>query len=74
MKKSTTQMTKAELLHLLKDKDRVIGELNERIDELESMAIASQAVPMDADSSRMLTIMNQRIKALEEKLSEAGNE
>jgi len=65
-------MTKAELLQLLKDKDRVIGELNERIDELEGMAIASQAVPMDADSSRMLTIMNQRIKALEEKLEEAG--
>jgi hypothetical protein len=72
MKKSTTQMTKAELLQLLKDKERVIAELNERIDELEGMAIASQAVPMDADSSRMLTIMNQRIKALEEKLDEAG--
>lgn len=65
-------MTKAELLQLLKDKDRIIAELNERIDELEGMAIASQAVPMDADSSRMLTIMNQRIKALEEKLDEAG--
>jgi hypothetical protein len=65
-------MTKAELLQLLKDKERVIAELNERIDELEGMAIASQAVPMDADSSRMLTIMNQRIKALEEKLDEAG--
>lgn len=61
-------MTKAELLQLLKDKDRIIGELNERIDELEVMAIASQAVPMDADASRMLTVMNQRIKALEEKL------
>jgi len=68
MKKSTTQMTKAELLDLVKEKDRVIGELNEKIDELESMAVASQAVPMDAESSRMLTIMNQRIKALEEKL------
>jgi len=61
-------MTKAELLLLIKDKDRIIGELNERIDELEGMAIASQAVPMDADASRMLTVMNQRIKALEEKL------
>jgi len=69
MKKSTTQMTKAELLELVREKDSIIGELNEKIDELEGMAIASQAVPMDAESSRMLTIMNQRIKALEEKLN-----
>jgi hypothetical protein len=34
------------------------------------MAISSQAVPMDADSSRLLTMMNQRIKALEEKLND----
>jgi len=68
MKKSTTQMTKSELLDSLREKDRIIGELNEKIDELESMAVASQAVPMDAKSSHMLTIMNQRIKALEEKL------
>lgn len=67
-------MTKAELLQLLKDKDRIIGELNERIDDLEVMAIASRAVPMDADSSRMLTIMNQRIKALEEKLEQGNDE
>ena len=67
-------MTKAELLQLLKDKDRIIGELNERIDDLEGMAIASRAVPMDADSSRMLTIMNQRIKALEEKLEQGNDE
>jgi len=62
-------MTKAELLELVREKDSIIGELNEKIDELEGMAIASQAVPMDAESSRMLTIMNQRIKALEEKLN-----
>lgn len=67
-------MTKAELLQLLKEKDRIIGELNVRIDDLEVMAIASRAVPMDADSSRMLTIMNQRIKALEEKLEQGNDE
>ena len=67
-------MTKAELLQLLKEKDRIIGELNVRIDDLEVMAIASRAVPMDADSSRMLTIMNQRIKALEEKLEQSNDE
>ena len=68
-KKSTTQMTKAELLQVIKQKDQVIADLNNRIDELEGMAIASSAVPMDADSSRMLTLMNQRIKALEERIN-----
>jgi hypothetical protein len=69
MKKSTTQMTKAELLEVLNDKNIIIADLNARIDELEGMAITSQAVPMDADSSRLLTIMNQRIKTLEDKLN-----
>lgn len=62
-------MTKAELLSALRQKDNVIAGLNARIDELESMAISSQAIPMDADSSRLLTLMNQRIRALEEKLN-----
>jgi len=70
MKKSTTQMTKAELFTVLKDKDDVIASLNARVDELENMAIESRAIPMDADGSRLLTLMNQRIKALEEKLNE----
>ena len=70
MKKSTTQMTKAELFSVLKEKDDVIASLNSRVDELESMAIKSRAIPMDADGSRMLTMMNQRIKALEEQINE----
>lgn len=70
MKKSTTQMTKAELLKLIKEKDQLIAELHERIDELENMAVTSAAVPLDADSSRLLTIMNQRIRALEKRLDE----
>lgn len=63
-------MTKAELIALLRDKDKIIADLNSRIDDLESLAITSQAIPLDADSSRLLTLMNQRIKALEEKLNE----
>lgn len=70
MKKSTTQMTKAELMELLKEKDQLIAELHERIDELENMAVTSAAVPLDADSSRLLTIMNQRIRALEKRLDD----
>ncbi len=61
-------MTKAELFTVLKEKDEVIANLNARVDELENMAIESRAIPMSADSSKLLTLMNQRIKALEEKL------
>jgi hypothetical protein len=68
VKKSKTQMTKAELLSLLRQKDNLIAQLNAKIDDLESMAINSRAIPMDADSSRLLTVMNQRIRTLEEKL------
>ena len=61
-------MTKAQLIGLLREKDNIIADLNSRIDDLEGLAITSQAIPLDADSSRLLTLMNQRIKALEERL------
>jgi hypothetical protein len=67
--KSTTQMTKAELLEVINDKNCVIGELNSKIDDLESMAIASRSKPLDADTSRLLSSLNARIKRLEEELS-----
>ena len=70
MKKSLTQMTKAELLNVITEKNVIIADLNVKIDELEGMAVSSQAIPLDADSSRMLSLMNKRIKALEEKLGE----
>jgi|TARA_B110000483_G_C17853420_1_gene411327 hypothetical protein len=66
--KSTTQMTKSELLELVNEKNRIIGDLNMKIDELEGMAVASRAVPVDADTSRLISSMNARINALEEKL------
>ncbi len=62
-------MTKAELIALLRGKDKIIADLNSRIDDLESLAITSQAIPLDADSSRLLTLMNQRIRALEEQIN-----
>lgn len=63
-------MTKNELLEVIRNKDVIIAQLNDKIDELEKLAITSQAIPLDADSSRLLTLMNQRIRALEEKLNE----
>ena len=38
--KSTTQMTKAELLDVINDKNRIIAELNDKIDELSGMAVS----------------------------------
>lgn len=67
MKKSLTQMTKAELVQVIRDKDQLIANLNMLIDELEGMAVSSAAIPLDADASRMLSLMNKRIRALEEK-------
>ena len=68
--KSTTQMTKSELLELINEKNRVIADLNMKIDDLEGMAVASRAVPLDADTSRLISSMNARIHSLEEKYSE----
>jgi|TARA_B100001094_G_C17410240_1_gene429850 hypothetical protein len=67
--KSTTQMTKAELLDVINDKNRIIAELNDKIDELSAMAVASQAKVLDADTSRLLSTMSARIKDLEEKVN-----
>ena len=36
--KSTTQMTKAELLEVINDKNIIIAELNEKIDELSAIS------------------------------------
>ncbi len=66
--KSTTQMTKAELLDVINEKNTIIADLNARMDELEGMAVVSKAEVLDADTSRLLSTMNARIKALEEKL------
>ena len=66
--KNLNQMTKNELIELVKSKEVVIADLNARIDELEKMAIKSEATPLNADTSRMLSVMSQRIKLLEEQI------
>ena len=66
--KNLNQMTKNELVELVKSKEVIIADLNARIDELEKMAIKSEAHPLNADTSRMLSVMSQRIKSLEEQI------
>jgi uncharacterized coiled-coil protein SlyX len=57
------------LLDVINDKNRIIAELNDKIDELSAMAVASQAKVLDADTSRLLSTMSARIKDLEEKIN-----
>lgn len=64
--KSTTQMTKVELLETIAEKNRIIADLNQKIDELENMVVQSTSVPLDADVSRLLSGMNARIRELED--------
>jgi len=66
--KNLNQMTKNELIDLVKSKEIIIADLNARIDELEKMAIKSEATPLNADTSRLLSTMSQRIKTLEEQV------
>ena len=66
--KNLNQMTKLELVDMVKEKEVIIADLNARIDELEKMAIKSEATPLNADTSRMLSVMSQRIKSLEEQI------
>lgn len=66
--KNLNQMTKNDLIDLVKSKEIIIADLNARIDELEKMAIKSEATPLNADTSRLLSTMSQRIKTLEEQV------
>jgi len=69
--KSTTQMTKSELIQVITEKNRVIGELNQKIDELEGMAIKSMAIPIEGDQNSAMGILVARIKRLEEIVSQS---
>ena len=59
-RKSKTQMTKRELLELLAEKDRIIADLNHRIDALESASIRSTAIPLDSFMDQMQNRISER--------------
>lgn len=67
MKKSITQMTKLELLDEIHRLRSVVADLNQRITELETMAVASASHPLDGDTSAIIQSLSARIKQLEEK-------
>lgn len=69
MKKSKTQMTKAELMSEIRQRDQIIADLNSRIDDLEHSVIQSSARAMDSDASKMLDILRKKIEQLEKNQS-----
>lgn len=66
-KKSTTQMTKAELLTLTKQQAEQIATLEAKVQDLEhQLQIRAAAVMLDSDSSHLVSVLKERIRVLEQ--------
>lgn len=66
-KKSTTQMTKAELLALTKRQADTIQTLESRVQDLEQqLQIRAAAVMLDSDTSHLVSVLKERIRTLEQ--------
>ena len=66
-KKSKTQMTKAELIQLSTDLEKIVKQQSVEIEALKADRIALDTTLVDQDTSLIISGMNARIKALEEK-------
>jgi len=69
-KKSKTQMTKSELISLLKEHEVTIKSLETNMGQLRNDRIALDTIVADQDTSILITGLNARIKALEEKVKD----
>lgn len=69
MKKSKTQMTKAELIDLLKQKEEEIRSLKAELDNINKDRIEVDTIVTDKDTSFIIASLNSRVKKLEEKLA-----
>jgi|TARA_B100002019_G_scaffold291296_1_gene311068 hypothetical protein len=67
-KKSKTQMTKTELIGLLKEHEKTIKSMESEIESLRKDRIALDTIVTDTDTSILIAGLNARIKALEEKV------
>ena len=65
-KKSKTQMTKSELIDLLKAREDRIKSLEFEAEQLRNDRIALDTIVADQDTSILITGLNARIKALED--------
>jgi len=71
MKKSKTQMTKAELIKLLKEKETTISSMQTELDSLRNDRVALDTIVTDQDTSILIASLNKRVKKLEERLKES---
>jgi len=72
VKKSKTQMTKAELIELCYEYESVIKNLKDAVTNLENDRIGLDTIVADNDTSFLISGMNARIKKLEDKILELG--
>ena len=72
VKKSKTQMTKAELIELCYEYENEIKTLKYTVADLEKDRIGLDTIVADNDTSFLISGMNARIKKLEDKILELG--
>jgi hypothetical protein len=72
VKKSKTQMTKAELIELCYEYENEIKTLKDTVADLEKDRIGLDTIVADNDTSFLISGMNARIKKLEDKILELG--
>ncbi|MDA7807287.1 hypothetical protein N8955_00985 [bacterium] len=68
VKKSKTQMTKAELIELCYELEQIQADMQKTIDSLQNDRVALDTIVADTDVSAIITGMSARIKKLEERL------
>ena len=68
VKKSKTQMTKAELIELCDELEQIQADMQKTIDSLQNDRVALDTIVADTDVSAIITGMSARIKKLEERL------
>ena len=68
MKRSKAQLTKAELIELLKEKELAIKTLESEVEVLRNDRIALDTIVADQDTSILIAGLNNRVKKLEEQL------
>jgi len=69
MKKSKTQMTKAELIDLLKQREDQIKMLQSEVDSMNKDRIVFDTIVADQDVSELIGSLSAKIKSLESKVA-----
>lgn len=70
MKKSTTQMTKSELIQLVREQKQIITELENQILDLKNDQIGASVLVADTTANDLIKSLISRIKYLEKNQDE----